>query len=282
MDRTLVIGATGTVGRQVVSRLASAGLRVRAMTRKPEADCFPAEAEVVTGDLTDPDSLEVCLRGVDSVFIVWTAPPTTAEEVFAKISRQARRIVLLSSPHKTAHPFFQQPNRLRDFHAQMDQLVETSGRGWTIVRPGMFAANCAFWWGAQIRSGDAVRWPYAGARTAPIHERDIAEVAVRALLEDKHNGAEYVITGPQSLTQAQLVETIGSVLGRSLRFEEITPDEARSELAYFGPALNMLMNAWSAALDQPAYVTSTVEQVTGTPARTFRQWVQEHASEFRT
>ena len=86
------------------------------------------------------------------------------------------------------------------------------------------------WWAPQIRAGDVVRWPYLAAPTAPIDERDIAAVAVRALCEDGHAGAEYVLTGPQSLSQFEQVSTIGRVIGRSLRIEEISPDEARREL----------------------------------------------------
>ena len=95
----------------------------------------------------------------------------------------------------------------------------------------MFAANALCWWAPQIRAGgDVVRWPHLAAPTAPIDERDIAAVAVRALCEDGHAGAEYVLTGPQSLSQFEQISTIGGVIGRSLRIEEMSPDEARREL----------------------------------------------------
>src|SRR2546428_3593489 len=115
----------------------------------------------------------------------------------------------------------------------------------------MFAANALRWWAPQIRAdGDVMRWPYAPAPTAPIDERDIAAVAVRALCEDGHAGAEYVLTGPQSLSQFEQVSTIGGVIGRSLRIEEISPDDARRELLTTGPlpAVNMLLQAWAAAI----------------------------------
>ncbi len=118
------------------------------------------------------------------------------------------------------------------------------------------------------------------AATSPIDERDIAAVAVRALLDDVHSGAEYVITGPQSLTQREQVLTIGDVIGRQLQFEEITPDDARRELGFPPAAMNMLLNAWSAAVGLPAYVTTTVAQVTGKAARTFAEWVANHEQAF--
>ena len=109
-------------------------------------------------------------------------------------------------------------------------------------------------------------------------------IAVRTLCEDGHAGAEYVVTGPQSLTQAEQVHTIGRALGRSLRVEEMSPDEARSELLPIlgsSTLVNMLLNAWAAAIGQPAFVTSTFAELTGAPARTFLEWATDHAAEFR-
>ena len=143
----------------------------------------------------------------------------------------------------------------------------------------MMAANALSWWAPQIRAGDVVRWPHLAAPTAPIDERDIAEVAVRALREDGHAGAEYVLTGPQSLSQFEQVSTIG----RSLRIEEISPDEARHDLLSIAPAVavNMLLQAWAAAIGQTAHITSTVAEITGAPAKTFFDWATENPAEFR-
>jgi uncharacterized protein YbjT (DUF2867 family) len=199
----------------------------------------------------------------------------------AQIAKHARHIVFLSSPHQTPHPFFQQPNPLATLHAEIERLIKASGPRWTFLRPGMFAANSLSWWAPQIRAGDVVRWPYATAPTAPIHERDIAAVAVRTLLDAGHDGAEYVLTGPQSLSQLEQVITIGEVIGRSLRFEEMSPEETRREFRAPATVVNMLLNAWAAAIGQPAFVTSTVAEITGRPARTFRDWVTDHAEEFR-
>jgi len=280
MNRILVTGATGTIGRQVVSQLLSTDARVRAMTRNPDAPGMPPAVEVVRGDLTDADSLGRCLDGVDVVFLVWTAPSGAAPAAASRIAAHAQRVVLLTAPHKTPHPLFQQNNPLRALFAQLEGLIEESGLQWTFLRPGMFAANALRWWAPQIRAGDVVRWPYAAAPTAPIHERDVAAVAVRALLEPGHDRAEYVLTGPESLSHLAQVNTIGEVIGRSLRYEEISPEETLRELPFPAPAVRMLLDAWAAALGQPAYVTSTVTEVTGRPARRFRDWVTDHVEEF--
>ncbi len=283
MNRILIIGATGNVGRQVLSQLLATGAQVRALTRNPDAARLPSQVEVVRGDLTVAETLDECLNGIDTVFLVWTAPPAAVAPALERFAKHARRIVFLSAPLKTPHPFFQQPNPARSLGERIERLIETSELQWTFLRPGMFAANALPWWAPQIRAGDVVRWPHLAVPTAPIHERDIAAVAVSALCEDGHAGAEYVLTGPQSLSQFEQISIIGDVIGRSLHMEEISPEDARSELLTLMPAVvvNMLLDAWAAAIGQPAFVTSTVAEITGAPTRTFRDWVTDHAAEFR-
>lgn len=284
MTRILVIGGTGNVGRHVVDQLAATGARFRTMTRNPDAADFPPEVEVMRGDLTDPRTLDRCLRDIDTVFLVWVAPPAAVSGALERILNHARRIVFLTAPLKTPHPFFQQPNPSRDIAERIERLIETSGVEWTFLRAGIFAGNAQHFWGPAIRAGNVVRWPYLDAPTAPTDERDLAAAAVRVLREDGHAGAEYVLTGPQSLTQAEQVHTIGRAIGRSLRAEEMSPDEAHSELLpILGSPIvvNMLLNAWAAAIGQPAFVTSTYAQLTGAPPRTFLEWATDHAGEFR-
>jgi uncharacterized protein YbjT (DUF2867 family) len=283
MPPILVTGATGRIGRAVVDELLVAGMPVRALTRRPDAASLPAGVEVVAGDLTVPESLDAALQGVGSVFLLWTAPPATAPAVIERLAAHASRVVFLSSPHQTPHPFFQQPNPMARLHAGIERLIATSGVASTIIRPGMFASNVRLWWAGMIQSGDVVRWPYGAAETAPVDERDVAAVVARTLHEDGHAGADYVLTGPDSLSQAEQVRVIGDVLGRPIRFQELSPDEFRHETAgsWPRPVVDMLLDAWAATIGHPAFVTSTVAGITGAPARTFRQWVAGHADAFR-
>ena len=278
----LVTGATGRVGRIVVDELLAAGVPVRAFTRRPAAAKLPAAVEVVSGDLTVPASLDAGLQGVRAVFLVWTAPPATAQAVIERVSMHTQRVVFLSSPHQTPHPFFQQPNPLAVLHADVERLIAAAGLLSTIIRPGMFASNVVPWWGGQIRDGDVVRWPYGAAETAPIDERDIASVAARTLYEDGHAGGDYVLTGPDSLSQAEQVRIIGAVIGRPIRFEELSPEEFRRETSgtWPGPLVEMLLAAWGATIGRLAFVTSTVSDIVGRPPRTFRQWAADHAAAF--
>ena len=284
MKRVLVTGATGHIGGQVVAQLRDTGCRIRALTRHPESAKLPDDVEVMRGDLAVPETLDACLDGVDAVFLVWIAPLAAAAPAIACIASHAERIVSLSSPHRTAHPFFQQPNALRAVHDGVDQLVETSGLQWTILRPGPFAINCRNWWALQIRNGNVVRWFHANAETAPVHERDIAAVAVRALCGDGHAGREYVLTGPRSLTQCEQVRIIGNAIGRPLSFVELPPEAARKALLAMMPGsiADMLLTAYGAAVDLPAHVTSTIADVTGAAARSFDQWAIDHADDFLT
>src|SRR5436305_1533426 len=98
MKKILVTGATGTIGRQVVSQLLDTDGRVRAMTRNPDAAGLPSGVEVVRGDLTDPESLNKCLEVIDTVFLVWTAPAGAFRAALDQMARSARRVVLPTSP----------------------------------------------------------------------------------------------------------------------------------------------------------------------------------------
>ena len=279
----LVTGATGRVGRLVVKELLAAGVPVRALTRRPSAAELPAAVEVFAGDLAEPESLDAALQGVGAVFLLWTAPPATTGAVVERLAAHTRRVVFLSSPHQTPHPFFQQPNPMAALHAGIERSIATAGLESTMIRPGMFASNVTFWWADAIRNGGVVRWPYGAAETAPIDERDIAAVAARALYQDGHAGGDYVLTGPESLSQAEQVSIIAETIGRPIRFEELTPDEFRRETEgrWPPPVVNMLLNAWGAAIGQPAFVTSAVADIVETPARTFRQWATDHAAAFQ-
>ncbi|TRV81120.1 NAD-dependent epimerase/dehydratase family protein [Streptomyces sp. 130] len=281
----LVTGATGRIGRLVIDQLLDADVPVRALVRRSEAAAtLPSKVEIFTGDLTVPESLDPALKGAGAVFLVWTAPPRAAAAAVERLAAHVRRVVFLSSPHRTPHPFFQQPNPMAGLHADIERLITAAGLESTIIRPGMLASNSLAWWAPAIRAAEAVRWPYGAAETAPVDDRDVAAVAARTLHQDGYASSDYVLTGPESLTQAAQVEIIGDVLGgrRRVTFEETTPGEFRrlSEGTAPGSVVDMLLAAWSAAVGQPAYVTTAVADILGRAPRTFRQWAADHATAF--
>jgi uncharacterized protein YbjT (DUF2867 family) len=220
------------------------------MSRRPRTPDLPPQTEVVYGDLALPETLDACLDDVDSVFLVWVAPPATIAPVVERIAKHTRRIVFLSAPLKTPHPLFQQPNPIRLIAEEIERRIESSRLEWTFLRPHMLASNALNWWAPQIRAGNVVRWPYLSVPTAPIDERDIAAVAVRAFCENGHAGRDYVLTGPESLSQFEQVETIGRAIGRSLAIEEMSPEDAPGELLalFQSPVIvKVLLDAWAAA-----------------------------------
>jgi uncharacterized protein YbjT (DUF2867 family) len=167
-------------------------------------------------------------------------------------------------------------------HADIERLIAAAGLESTIIRPGMFASNALLWWATAIRADGVVRWPYGAAETAPVDDRDVAAVAARTLSRAGHAGGDYVLTGPESLSQAEQVSIIGDVLGRRIEFEELSPDEFRSETAgsWPRPVVDMLLAAWGATVGRPAFITSTVFDILGSPPRSFRQSVADHATAF--
>jgi uncharacterized protein YbjT (DUF2867 family) len=218
----LVTGATGSVGRAVVAELTARGEAVRAMTRDPGATALPTGVDVVRADLADPASLAPHLGDVSAVFLIWpfTDPAvaaSTALEVAKVLAARVPRIVYLSAQAADGQP--------ASFWAIVEGAIEASGAEWTFLRPVGFAANTLIW-ADQIRSGDVVRWPYGDAARSLVHERDLAEVAVRALTGRGHTGARYVLTGPARVTQVEQVRTIGRAIGRDLRWVEQPREEA--------------------------------------------------------
>ncbi|MFI6600052.1 NAD(P)H-binding protein [Nonomuraea sp. NPDC050536] len=281
----LVTGASGNVGGQVLAQLLEDGIHARAMTRTGGPADFPAGAEVVRGDLADPQSLADCARGMDAVFLMWpfhTAEPMPAiREVLRK---HVSRVVLLSSGAVQDGPApAQHDNHVGRSHAEVERLLRDSGLAWTVLRPSTFAAN-ALWWADQIRAGDTVAGPYGAVPMAMLHEADIAAVAVRALTEEGHDRARYRLTGPQVLTQVEQVRVIGEALGRPLRWQELSREEARQRLladdSFPGSFVDVLLDGYAKMLDEPPIeLTDTVERVTGRPARTFHEWVLDHSRE---
>jgi uncharacterized protein YbjT (DUF2867 family) len=280
MTMILVTGATGNVGRNVVTGLLERGTGVRALVRDPARANLPDGVEVVQGDLARPETLPAALDGVDAVFLVWPfATADAAPPVLAAIGAHTRRVVYLSAFGTPDDP---EPRPGELFHTAMERLIRRSGLTWTFVRPGGFAAN-TLGWAASIRTDGNVQAPYGAAGRSLIHEKDIADVAVYALTTDGQDGAAYELTGPEVLTQAEQVRVIGEVVGRRTAWDEIGRDEALRRMLADGwsPAFaESALTAWAAMIDEPETVTDTVERVTGHPARTVRAWVADHADAF--
>jgi uncharacterized protein YbjT (DUF2867 family) len=274
----VVVGGTGRVGRQLAAQLNGQDVPVRIVSRGLRPSPEPG-VEAVRADLSDPATLEPHLDGADSMFLVW---PFTSPEIAARLApevagiaaRHVSRVVYLS-----AQPAADRPE---SFWALVERAIEESGVDWTFLRPTGFASNTLLW-SDQIRSGDVVRWPFGRAARTLIDERDIAAVAACALTQDGHARARYLLSGPEVLTQAEQVATIGKAIGRDLTWVELPEQAALEELtAAWGDAAfaASALQTWKQFVDHPEVVTDTVEQVTGAKARTFAQWAAANAAEF--
>ncbi|MFJ3214495.1 hypothetical protein ACIPLC_01015 [Kitasatospora sp. NPDC086801] len=250
----LAVGVSGTVGRHVGLQLAAAGVRVRTLAQR---------------ELLDPASLEAAAQGVDAVLLGWPFPTADgAAEVVGVLARNVGRVVFLSSPAGRAE-------------GEVEALLAGSGVRHTVLRAHGFAT--ALRWAEEIRSGGTVQGYGGAAGLNPVDERDIAAVAVRALTEDGHDGARYVLTGPESPTQAEQVRIIGEAAGRPARWEEIPREAARRRMAATGrprAAIDGTLNVIHARIAAPEPATTTVQDLTGHPARSFRAWATDHAALF--
>lgn len=280
----LVTGATGNVGCYLVDLLLESGARVRALTRDPARAGLPAAAEVVAGDLSEPEGQAAATAGVSRIFLNPAAiGGSTAPFLTAARAQGAKRVVLLSSG-SVDDSAAEQHGWIARRHKEIEEAVAASGLEWTFLRPGEFASNALFQWAPQIRATGVVRGAYGDAAMASIHERDIAAVAARALLGDDHVGARLRLSGPQSLTQREKVRIIGEAVGRELRFEELTPEQGRTAMVAAGvPAevADTLLGYLAVAVDRPDPVLPTVQEVLGRPGLTFATWAAEHAAAFR-
>ena len=273
----LVTGATGRVGREVVHGLRERDVNVRALVRRPLLAGLPDEIEVVTGDLTEAGSVASAAAGADAAFVLW--PSFSAEgaaEVIDALARHVPHLVYLSAALLQEGREGPMPGVWSD----VENLIQRTDATSTFVRAGGFAAN-TLQWAAQTRSGDSVRMTFPEAARSLVHERDVAEVAVHALLEPDHVGRAYAVTGSEVLTQSAQLKAIANALGRDLRLEEQSPQDA---LASAEPEMYDYLAAaqghWATLVDDPELVKDDVERVTGHRARSFAQWAQEHASEF--
>ncbi|RSN35631.1 NAD-dependent epimerase [Amycolatopsis sp. WAC 01416] len=262
----LVIGAYGSVGSHVVTGLLSAGASVRGASRKPKPGELPDAVEMVRLDLDEPESLPAALEGVKKVFL-YANPGSAAYFAAAARAAGVEHVVLLSSA-SVVEPTLQNSRSAKE-HSAVEKALQESGIAWTFLRPTTFATK-QLSWAPAIRAGEQLRIPFLHGRAASIHERDIADVAVRTLTDAGHEGQGYWLTGPEALTQQEHMDTIAAVIGQSIDVVEDTEPKWPE----------FLIQTMKQLMKEPCVVTPAVEEITGVPARSFRQWAEDHAKDF--
>jgi uncharacterized protein YbjT (DUF2867 family) len=262
----LVTGGRGAIARAVTAGLIAAGQDVRVASREPSA--LPAAVEY---DTTDPAP---ALRDISQVFL-YADPSTAPAFVAAAEAAGVKQVVLLSSLSALGGP--------DDPHAHAERVIADASYATTRLQPGAFMGNTKYW-AHQVRATGRLRLPYLDAEEAPIHELDIADAAVRVLLDGPGNGHDdrgYPLTGPESMTRRHQIELITQVTGVPIEAVDLTADQARTELAMRNEAQReTLLAYWASRVGTPAPIEPGVELLAGHTARPYTTWLTDNPGLF--
>ncbi|APR81647.1 Hypothetical protein A7982_06996 [Minicystis rosea] len=277
----LVTGATGKIGLEVVRLLGEAGAPARALLRNPDKAKGWKGIEVVKGDLDDSASVAAALAGVDTVFLLSNANPKQEKAVIeAAVRASVKKIVKISSMGANADS---KVNIARG-HAESEAALKQSGVAWTILRPGMFSQNFLNFAHA-IKAQGQFTGSVKDGRVAPIDARDIAAVAVKALLEPGHEGKTYVLTGAESITHAEAAEHIGAAIGKPVRYVDVPLEETRAAILGHGlPAWlaeDMVTFQTGIAAGGSNIIAGDVEKVLGRKPLSFADFARDYAAAFQ-
>ncbi|MCD2194920.1 NAD(P)H-binding protein [Actinomycetospora endophytica] len=278
---TVVIGARGAVGRHVVEGLLAGGEHVRASVRNLATADFPAAVEVVQADLADPDSITRALAGADRLFLY--APEKGAAGVAETIRRAGTGHVVVLSSGSVLLPWAVAGNAIAAEHDEMERALAGCAPRVTPIRPLVLAGN-ALNWARSIRRDRTVELVHPESRSAPVHEADIAAIAVAALTGSAAADPSGLLTGPEVLTQRRQAELIGEALGEPIHVEEIDEHRAREKFGAAGdPATVDAILAFIARnrRDGESPATPVAREVLGREPLSFARWARDHVGDFR-
>ncbi|KLO61798.1 hydroxylase [Dermacoccus sp. PE3] len=265
----LITGATGRIGRHLVTQLLDDGHHVRALTRNPATAKLPEAAEIVRGDLTDLNSLRDAFAGVEALHLITFGGDdgadlnNGAEIVQLAEASGIRRVSVLAGWAPTS----------------IEEALKTSCLDWCRLEPVEVMYNTRDW-EEEIRTHSTVS-TLATYPSAMVHEADIAAVATCALTQDGHTGQNYRVTGPEALTPAKRSGVLSEVIGRPIRHIQLTEEQERERLATYGFGDDYVEFGIHLAINPPeaaGQVLDTVPRITGRPGRTFTQWAHENAT----
>jgi uncharacterized protein YbjT (DUF2867 family) len=280
--RYLITGATGSIGSLVVKRMLQQDIRPRILVRDIDKakrlydDCV----DITVGDLANGGSLAAALEGVEAMFLVNSGPDLAARDgsaARAAFNAGVQRIVKLSTID------VEQGVGTGVWHAQGEAAIRATGIGFTFVRPTGFMNNALFW-APSIKAGGVVRSATGEGKSALIHPGDIADAVAAALITSDYNQESLSITGPTALSYAEMIAIIGQAIGRPLRFEPTTEEEARTQMIANDDqpeSVDYHLSIFRAIREgRMGIVTDTIRRVLGRPPLTFKHWVEENVRQF--
>lgn len=277
----LLTGVTGHVGPQVVSQLASRGLRLRALVRNPEkaGALRDAGVDVVVGDLADLDTVRKALDGVSRLLIMSTAAPDLAElqshVAGTAADSSVRYIVKVSGVG--ADP--KSDVNVARWHGQAEESILGTGIRHCFLRSSGYMQNLLAL-SRVSKTGGGFPTHRTTAREAMVDNRDIAACIVTVLTADDPASATYELTGPENFTIAEVAQAVSDVAGKTVTPNQISEDEYRAMMLGCGMP-EWLMNdmiAWGYMTQEP---TQDVAKLLGRPATTLTKFLQDHADVFR-
>ncbi|MEU1287926.1 NAD(P)H-binding protein [Kitasatospora sp. NPDC005856] len=274
----VVTGATGNIGRPLTQALTGAGQQVTAVSRHPAA--VPDGVRHLAADLARPAELRPALAGAAALFLLLpgdlhAAGADPADLIGEAAAAGVRRIVLLSSQGVVTRPFGSTRIAMRE----LEDTLRESGVEWAILRPGGFASN-ALWWAESVRTQGLVAAPF-GDVGVPIV--DPADIAAACLLDDRHAGSVYQLTGPEVITPRRQAAAIADALGSPVRFHELTRAEARAAMSQAMPAAlaDDTLEILGAPNPAELRISPDVQQVLGRAPRPFSDWAARNVAAFR-
>ncbi len=262
-ETILVLGGTGKTGRRIVSRLHALGRNVRIGSRSGTPP-FIWEDATTWGP---------ALQGITSVYISYTpdlAAPGAPEKIQKLVdlcrTLDVRKLVLLSG-------------RGEEEAQRCEEIVRNSGIASTIVRCSWFNQNFSENFLRDMVLDGVVALPVTTVAEPFVDTDDIADVAVAALIDDRHIGELYELTGPELLTFPEVVAEIAKATGRPLHFQPITREDFVNGLLaqQLPPDLVSLLDyLFTSVLDgRNAYLGDGVQRALGREPESFASYCQK-------
>jgi uncharacterized protein YbjT (DUF2867 family) len=278
---TLITGATGTIGRQLVAALAERGVPLRATSREPGVAAWPTRVERARFDYTDEATFEPALEGIERLFLL---SPTgfvdsaglTARFLDVALPRVAK-VVLLTAQGVDASEAIP--------HRRLERRIEQSGVEYVILRPTWYSDNFHTFWRSNIVKRGEISLPAADSKTAFIDARDVAACAVEALVRADHAGHTYVLTGPAALSYHEAAAILGEASEREIRYVDLREEDFERDAIREGmpPDYARLVVGLLAGVRAgvTAEVRDDVRRLTGAAPRTLYEYAAHHAAEWR-
>lgn len=283
--RILLTGATGAVGSQLAIKLNALQVPFRVLVRSANNELLKTlpHAEIVMGDLANEESLTAALAGIKKAFLL-TNSSAGAEQLqlnFVHAAHKAgvQHIVKLSQLAADERS----PVRFLRYHARVENRIVELGMSYTFLRPNLYMQGLLALKN-YIKHDGKFYASVGNAGISLVNIKDIAAVAAHALTEAGHENKIYNITGPATLTHYELAEIFSKILGKQITFIDVSPEQMEAALQAAGfPEwqLHGLIEDYAHySRGEAARVYSTVEDITGQPAISFEQFVNDHQALF--